>query len=69
MKKHNFSVSPIERRYSSKYGELPDTTYMKLVAQGINNAGYVVNTRMNIIWREMRQEHEEELRCQCPFLT
>lgn len=69
MKKHNFSVSLIERRYASKYGELPDTTYMKLVAQGINNAGDVVNTRMNIIWQETRQEYEESLRQQCPFLT
>ena len=59
----------MERRYAEKYGELPDTTFIKLYEQGTDSRGDIINERMNLIWQEMKAEHEEQLRQECPFLT
>lgn len=70
MKKHKFSISQEEQIYAKKYGELPDTTFIKLYHEkGSDIAGEVVQQRMHAICLEMKREYETQLERECPFLT
>lgn len=59
MQKAKLRVDPIEREYAKRHGKLPDYHYTELWNKyGRDVADKTVQTNMDAIWNDMRQEHD-----------
>lgn len=61
MKKARISFSPIEKEYNRRYGKFPDYDTTDMIDSGVppDQAGKIVNDRMDAIWRDMLKAHKE----------
>lgn len=75
-RKARLRFKPIDYAYQARYGIMPDYDFTNRLKSGQSpeEAGALVNGRLDDIWRGMKYEHEhreellqQELLKECPF--
>ena len=62
MNKARITFSPIEHEYNRRHGKYPDYDCTDMIKSGVppDQAGKIINDRMEIIWKDMQKAHKEE---------